>query len=670
MTTQATAAAEKPTRALPDWLVRNRNFVLLWAGYGVAAIGDHLSEMALLKERGGLDRPDATRIQALITFGFFLPFVLLGPLAGWWSDRFSRRTTMIVADVVRAIIVFNLSFVVLQLERWLEPERFPGTPMIVSISRPPQALGPPSPGVGDFAIVIPLTLVGILAAFFSPARQAMLPTLIRDDQLVRANAMINALGTIGAILSAVIGGWLAEHAGATWNFHLNALTFMLSATFVFLISMRRTRAVPHPPLEGVLTPVIAGFRYVRGHRRVLQMILLLTVFWAAAGIVISCVPAIVREVFGGRISDAGMYRGIIGIGLATGAAVMSIFGAFMPVQLAIMAALLGAMIWLLLLTVTYIFKLGPIPTGVSLFGIGGAGAALLVTCMATMQRFVPDSRRGRIFGVSDMSTMAAMVIATGAIGLPNIPKLDQYIPYLLAFCATGFAATLAIAWRVYRRPETCGAVVSVTMHCIRFYTRYWCGLKRIGRCSVPVRGPVIVAANHTTGIDPILLLAASPYRLMSFIVAQEHYRTRFAGYFMRLVDCIPVNRTSPGKSVFSSALRILKDGGCLAIFPQGTFEAPDADPLGPKAGIGLIALRSGATVIPAHISGTRYSEGAFGAFLTRHQARVVFGKPIDLSAFSAADRDRAAMDAASALIMQRIRELGEEHAQDGVARLA
>ena len=66
---------------LPFWLVRNRNFVLLWAAYGVAAFGDHLSEMALLKERRAFDREDLTRVQALITFGFFLPFVLLGPLA-------------------------------------------------------------------------------------------------------------------------------------------------------------------------------------------------------------------------------------------------------------------------------------------------------------------------------------------------------------------------------------------------------------------------------------------------------------------------------------------------------------------------------------------------------------------------------------------------------------
>ena len=121
---------------------------------------------------------------------------------------------MIIADLLRAVLVWNLALLVPRLAAWLEPH-----------------------GLGDYSIVIPLALVGALAAFFSPARQAMLPTLIRDDQLVRANAMINALGTIGTILSAVVGGQLVTHLGPAWNFHINAATFALSALFVAGISL-------------------------------------------------------------------------------------------------------------------------------------------------------------------------------------------------------------------------------------------------------------------------------------------------------------------------------------------------------------------------------------------------------------------------------------------------
>ena len=62
-----------------------------------------------------------------------------------------------------------------------------------------------------------------------------------------------------------------------------------------------------------------------------------------------------------------------------------------------------------------------------------------------------DSRRGRVFGVSDMFTMGAMVLATGAIALPNIPNLDSYVPLLLAATGAGLLVALWFAWREYRR---------------------------------------------------------------------------------------------------------------------------------------------------------------------------------------------------------------------------
>ncbi len=631
-------------RNLPAWLVQNRNFVLLWAAYGVAAVGDHLSEMALLKARGGMSRPDATRVQALITFGFFLPFVVLGPLAGWWSDRFSRKATMIVADLLRALLVFNLAAIVLRLERWLEPQHAQDAGAFTAS--------------GDFAIVVPLAVVGALAAFFSPARQSMLPTLIRNDQLVRANALISALGTIGTIVSAVVGGYMVNTIGPVWNYRINALTFGLSALFVAGIAMSRTRAVPHPPMNGIWKPVTDGFRYVRTHRRAFQMILLGTVFWAAAGVVISVVPAIVQRLVGENYAAAGTFRGLIGVGLAVGATVMTILGPAMPIQIAVLGALGGAIFWTLLLNASYSFAWGVFANGLCLFGIGGAGAALLVTIMATLQRFVPDSRRGRVFGVSDMATMGAMVLATGALGLPRIPNLDRYIPFILLAVAVGFAAAAWFAWCEYRRGKPYPPILGVVWKLATFYARYWFNVQRVGPCTIPRQGPVIVAANHTAGIDPILVYATNPYRVIGFLVEKAYYNIPVAHWFQKMVGCIPVDRDKPGPSVISGMLRLLHDGGCLGIFPQGTFERPGEN-LGGKSGIGMIALRSGAVVIPCHISGTRYYDSVLRSFFARQHVRVRYGKPVDLSPFRGKERDRQAQEQAADLIMQRIRELGE-----------
>ena len=106
---------------------------------------------------------------------------------------------------------------------------------------------------------------------------------------------------------------------------------------------------------------------------------------------------------------------------------------------------------------------------------------------------------------------------------------------------------------------------------------------RIGPCTVPREGPVILAANHTAGIDPLLILATCPQRMVGFVVERRYYHWPIANWFMRQVDCIPVNRDNPGKSFFAACIRHLRRGGCLGIFPPGTFESPD-QMMGAKSG--------------------------------------------------------------------------------------
>ncbi|MCA9243368.1 MAG: MFS transporter [Phycisphaerales bacterium] len=630
-------------RQLPGLLILNANFVLLWAAYGVSAIGDHLSEMAMLHLLGGIDRPDVTRLQALLTFGFFLPFPFLGPIAGWWADRFSRRVTMVVADLLRAGIVLNMGVIVVWILNTAKDQHW-------------------HESWHDLALLVPIMTVGALAAFFSPARQALLPTLIREDHLVRANAMTNALGMIGTIISALLGGYLVQRAIAgtfslSWSFRLDAITFVISAALLSMINLRRAKPAPATKSQGVMGPILNGIAYVADHRRVWRLILLGAVYWAAAGAVISIIPALVRDIFGGAYQEAGLYRGLIGVGLVIGSIVMTVVGPTASLQLRVLSGLLGGAFWLAALCAASVFKLGKIFSALTLIGIGGAGAAIIVSVFATLQQIVPNSRRGRVFGVSDTVTMTALLIATGLLGLPNIPNLDRYVPWIILIQVALFLAALVVAWRAYRRGQTLPPITWLTLHLTRFYARFWCRMRRDGHCTIPISGPVIVAANHTAGVDPMCLIAASPHRLISFLVAEEHYRKPIANYFMRMVNCVPIDRANPGKSFLVGSLGVLKQGGCFGIFPQGTFETPDAETPDAKAGVGLLALRSGATVIPCHIGGTTYRDSPFLGLFLRHRVRLKFGPPVDLADFAGKHKDRGARTAAADRIMDAIERL-------------
>lgn len=406
----------------PARLAGNLNFILLCVAYFVAALGDSFNDAGQLQLMEALKGEESTRLMALMMFGLFTPYVVLGPLAGWCADRFSRKWTMIAADCARALIVINFALVIPRLRQW---------------------------GFGPYTVMTTQMMLGMVAAFFSPARQAMVPMLVRSEQLVRANGLIGALAPIGAMLGFWIGGHLVDYAGAVANFRVNSATYTFSALLVLCIVLPRGQHVARPATT-LLGPLAEGFAYVRRHRRVGQMILLGALFWGAAGVVYSCVPAIVKELVSDRWGDVGTYRAMPVIGMVLGAAFMTGIGPRLGVRATVLAGLLTAVAGLVLLTFAYMLRAPAVVAAATLAFVGIGGALLLVTVSATLQRFVPDSRRGRVFGVSDMASMGAMVLATGALGLAPIPALDRYVPAILGLTMLTLLLAFVQANRIYR----------------------------------------------------------------------------------------------------------------------------------------------------------------------------------------------------------------------------
>ena len=163
--------------------------------------------------------------------------------------------------------------------------------------------------------------------------------------------------------------------------------------------------------------------------------------------------------------------------------------------------------------------------------------------------------------------------------------------------------------------------------------RLWYRWRQIGPCTVPRAGAVIITANHTCTADPLFLCAGCTYRKVSFLIAREYANLSIWRFFVRLVECIPVHRDGNDVAATKEALRRLHDGKAMGIFIQGRIPPP-GQTVPPRDGVALLALHTGATVIPAHISGTKYRDSILGGFLARHRVRVRFGEPVDLSGFA------------------------------------
>jgi 1-acyl-sn-glycerol-3-phosphate acyltransferase len=128
-----------------------------------------------------------------------------------------------------------------------------------------------------------------------------------------------------------------------------------------------------------------------------------------------------------------------------------------------------------------------------------------------------------------------------------------------------------------------------------------------GRKHVPRSGPLLVVANHVSAIDPPLLGAILPRRL-AFLAKEELFHPAPWGWALRAAGMIPVRRGRAERHVLLAALRVLREGGALVVFPEGT-RSRDGVLAAPEPGVGLLALRSQAPILPVAILGSERVRG-------------------------------------------------------------
>lgn len=615
-------------------LLRNRSFILLWCAYGISATGDHMSEMAVLAKQNALSlEVDITPLQARMTFLFMLPFFVLGPLTGWVADRFPRRWVMILADLVRAGIM--LSFAVLI-------EHF----------------GRVWPVWGPF---VPLGMVGIFAALFSPSRSSLVPMLVGGKELVSANAMISGLGMIATMFAAGVGGYLADRGLVQTAFNLDAGTFLLSAFLVFLIDPRRSAPTPRSPrhAEPFIKNLAGGMRYVASHRRVAQLIVIAMIFWFAGAGVRSVIPAIVKNVYHGGFQAMALFPVWLGIGLVTGSVLLSIAGHAVRGEIVITWSMFGAGLGVFGLAGTVFLPFAPATAyglgAMCVFVMGVFGAGVAASYNALIQRFVPNQYRGRVYGIVNVATVGGLLLATGALGIPTWSNLDQWSGYILLGIAGLMIVTGATTLAARHRRSGLGGGYSFFRSLNEVVARFWWRLECVTPCTIPHNGPAIITANHSCYIDPLLFYAVCRYRPIAFMIAAEYNELPIFKHIIRFAECIPIRRGENDFRAVKETMRRLRRGEVVGLFIQGGIRPRDSgDDL--KRGVAMLALRTGAKVIPAHIGGTRYRSNILSTMLARHNARLTFGQPVDLTEF-AGRKGQDVLDAATAKIFAAVNAL-------------
>jgi len=193
------------------------------------------------------------------------------------------------------------------------------------------------------------------------------------------------------------------------------------------------------------------------------------------------------------------------------------------------------------------------------------------------------------------------------------------------------------------------------------FMRLWFGLRFDGAQRIPHEGPVIIAPNHKSFWDSFFIAMATR-RHVRFMAKTELFAGPKGRLLVRL-GAFPVRRGTSDEEALEAARTVLREGGVLALFPEGT-RIRDPETLGePRSGAGRLALETGATLVPAAISG---SERLFlGPLPKPRRVRIAFGEPIEVV------EDEPTREAAHELVADELwpqveREFGRLRAHPGL----
>lgn len=387
-------------------MLRNRNFLLLWSAQLISGAGDTFTFIALTVTIDNLfpNQGESARALGLVLIAFALPQLLLGLFAGTLVDRWDRRWVMIASDVGRAILV----------------------PFLTLLDSP-----------ADLPWVIALGFgISTFSAFFVPARTAIMPNLVVEDELMSANGWMELGYTIARLIGPALGGLVVGGLGSDIAFLIDAGSFFLSALLLVGISGVITRAIREPIVQEVEAPgvldsglmsravpeqrgtrstwedLVEGVRYVLRSRLLQGIMLGFGVVMLGNGAVQVLFVPMLRRIHDATPTGVGVIMTVQGGAMLASGLLIGAWGRRMPSRLMSVVSLIiyGASVSLFGLSPSYWVALAIMPL------IGLSVPPINAGLQTLMQRGVPRAMLGRAEAVADMAVATAGLVSMAMAG--------------------------------------------------------------------------------------------------------------------------------------------------------------------------------------------------------------------------------------------------------------
>lgn len=392
-----------PASLSPFSVFRNRSFSLLWTGQLISTMGSALSSLAASIY---IYRLTGSALSVgLMLMATAAPSLLVGLFAGVFVDRYDRKKIMITADILRAILILLIPVLVPLNIIWL------------------------------YVIVM---LTSAIGQFFDPAHESVLPEVASDEELAAANSLI-AISSFGSTaVGFAAAGLIASAANINWAFYFDAITFVISAICVYLISVKPIQAEEETSAAVVIKNLRAGVRQLFSTPVLRSLFSVQVVVLISFGLSNTLLLPFALKALNATEFEYGLQEGLTSIGFV----VASLLMAKMFDRLQAGAWLAISFLGMGLIGIVYSF-LHSVPLAIALIAFSGFfNAPSSIGRRVIVQRNTPPEMRGRVSSVFFVARDVFFLIGMSAAGLADL--MDVRLLYLIGAVMLVLAGTFVL----------------------------------------------------------------------------------------------------------------------------------------------------------------------------------------------------------------------------------
>jgi acyl-[acyl-carrier-protein]-phospholipid O-acyltransferase / long-chain-fatty-acid--[acyl-carrier-protein] ligase len=589
----------------------------LWTQF-LGAFNDNLFKIVVsMLAVHAATQANAGRQLSLVGVVFILPFLLFSGYAGQLADVYSKRTVLVVTKSLEIVAA----------------------------------------GLGLFAFAaghlnltyLVLFLIAVQATFFSPAKYGILPEMLPDRDLSRANGVLEMSTFVAIVAGTAIGSFMFDALhDRLWIIGLAVVGVALLGT---ALSLRIPRVAPAAPGAALSwnpwREIVLGVARLHGSRVLWLTVAGISYFWFLGSLLQLLMILFGTEVMGLSDRWTGILTTFAAIGIAIGSlAAGRLSGDKVELGLAPIGSIGMGVFAVLLSRSAHSFTLAAI----DLTMVGFFGGLFAVPLNALLQQKSGDEEKGRLMATNNFLNMLAIMFASAALWLCRDVIGLTADRIILVFGVLTLAASVYVLSVV---PEF------LVRFCLWLLTHTIYRIRIEGQQHVPARGPALLVCNHLSHVDGALV-GACIQRFVRFLVYKPYYEHWAVNPLLKMLRAIPIGAGREAVGAIRAARQELRNGHVVCIFAEGAISRT-GNLLPFKRGLEKIVEGLDVPIVPVYLDRVWGSVFSFkgGRFLWKWPARfpypvtVSFGAPLPATTSAAEVRVALMAVGAQATAMRR-----------------